>query len=131
MSVASVNGAEGSILVVDDHRDVREVLCDFLAGEGFQVRGAGGGGAALAELAANAIPDVVLLDLDIMTNGYEFLRKQALAEDDHVRQVPVVALSSVEHGPLPFPVASVVAKPVNLDLLLRVVRREVLKGLHV
>lgn len=115
-----------SILVVDDNQDVREGLCEFLVEEGYSVRGAENGAQALYDLKTKGLPDVVLLDLKMPTmDGYEFLRRRAADED--VREVPVIVVSATLGRPIPYPVAAVFQKPVNLDLLLGAVRREVVK----
>lgn len=116
-----------SILVVDDNTDVREGLCDVLVEEGYCVRGAIDGGDALADVAANGAPDLVLLDLRMpKMDGYEFLQRQA-ASAKNIREVPVIVVSATLEKPLPHPVAAIFRKPVNLDQLLGAVRREVVK----
>jgi response regulator RpfG family c-di-GMP phosphodiesterase len=56
------------ILVVDDERVIREILADFLAMEGFNVRTAEDGRAALTEL-SRARYDLVLSDLKMPNMG--------------------------------------------------------------
>lgn len=51
-----------SILVVDDDRQVRDLLVEYLGGHGFAVRMAGDAAAARA-LLSESVPDLVLLDL--------------------------------------------------------------------
>ena len=135
MDVATIHGMgmipnpnrPASILVVDDNKDVREGLCDFLVNEGYCVRAAEDGGEALADWGANGVTDVVLLDLRMpKVDGFEFLRRQAAGDED-IREVPVIVVSATLEKPLPFPVAAVFKKPVNLDLLLGAVRKEVVK----
>ncbi len=61
------------ILVVDDERFIREVLADFLVMEGYFVRTADDGEAAISELSLNAF-DVVLTDLKMpKVGGLELL----------------------------------------------------------
>jgi two-component system phosphate regulon response regulator OmpR len=52
------------ILIVDDDRDVRESMGEYLAGHGYEVALAEGGEAMRRALKA-AVPDVVLLDLNL------------------------------------------------------------------
>ena len=52
----------GKILIVDDDRDVREMLAEYLSTHGYAVAQADDGVAMRGEL-ARAVPDVVLLDL--------------------------------------------------------------------
>jgi two-component system phosphate regulon response regulator OmpR len=52
----------GRVLIVDDDREIREMLAEYLASHGFEARTAEGGEAMRAALAHGA-PDVVLLDV--------------------------------------------------------------------
>lgn len=52
------------ILIVDDDRDVRESMGEYLEGHGYQVTLAEGG-EAMRKAFAVAVPDVVLLDLNL------------------------------------------------------------------
>ncbi|HEX7478306.1 MAG TPA: HD domain-containing phosphohydrolase [Polyangiales bacterium] len=56
------------ILVVDDEEVIRDILADFLAMEGFEVRTAADGGAALVELSKGRF-DLVLSDLKMPNMG--------------------------------------------------------------
>jgi two-component system nitrogen regulation response regulator NtrX len=71
-------GSRGTVLVVDDEASIRESLRMILEFEGYEVREAAGGRAALAETAAEP-PDAVLLDVKMPEmDGLETL--QALRE---------------------------------------------------
>jgi two-component system OmpR family response regulator len=54
--------ADRTILIVEDDRDIRGLLADFLAREGFAVDVADGG-AAMDRVLAQRLPDLVVLDL--------------------------------------------------------------------
>ena len=56
------------VLVVDDEKVIREILADFLSMEGFFVRTAEDGGAALVELSRHSY-DLVLSDLKMPHMG--------------------------------------------------------------
>ena len=56
------------ILVVDDEAVIRDILADFLAMEGFEVRTAPDGAAALMELTGSPF-DLVLSDLKMPHMG--------------------------------------------------------------
>jgi response regulator RpfG family c-di-GMP phosphodiesterase len=56
------------VLVVDDEKVIREILADFLSMEGFQVRTAEDGAAALVELSRHSY-DLVLSDLKMPKMG--------------------------------------------------------------
>jgi DNA-binding response OmpR family regulator len=53
-----------SILVVEDDPDIRELVADYLAGQGYAVRAAENGAEARAAL-QDALPDLVVLDLGL------------------------------------------------------------------
>jgi DNA-binding NarL/FixJ family response regulator len=63
------------ILVVDDHLMLREALVGVLELSGFEVVGAVADGADATALAAELVPDVVLMDLSIpVLNGLDATR---------------------------------------------------------
>jgi DNA-binding response OmpR family regulator len=63
------------ILVVEDELAIVQVIRERLAQEGFEVRAAGSGEAALAAFAGN-VPDLVILDLMLPgIDGFEVLRR--------------------------------------------------------
>lgn len=65
----------GTILVVDDDQAIREVLADFLTGQGFEVIGAAGGLEALTRIEAKP-PALILLDIRMPgMDGLETLRR--------------------------------------------------------
>jgi two-component system, OmpR family, response regulator len=54
----------GKVLIVDDDRDVRDMLAEYLASHGYEVAQADGGVAMRTEL-ERGVPDVVLLDIGL------------------------------------------------------------------
>jgi two-component system CheB/CheR fusion protein len=61
-----VNGSsQGTILQVDDDRQIREAMALLLRAEGYQVLGAGGGIEALQRVQDGLHPDVLILDFDL------------------------------------------------------------------
>lgn len=66
---------KGTVLIVDDNTDVREVLCQTLEGMGFDVVAADDGDKAISQLNHN-IPDIILLDVKMpKMGGIEVLRR--------------------------------------------------------
>ncbi|HYO44980.1 MAG TPA: response regulator, partial [Candidatus Limnocylindrales bacterium] len=64
-----------SILVVDDEPHIREVVGSYLAREGYEVRFAGDGEAALAS-ALEHEPDLIVLDVMLPgRSGFDVLRE--------------------------------------------------------
>lgn len=63
------------ILVVDDERDVRSLVCHILTDQGYEVEQAVDGRDALAKIQASA-PDLVVLDLMMPElDGWQVLRE--------------------------------------------------------
>ncbi len=106
------------VLIVEDDRDMREVLVDLFALEGYRVSAAANGRQALKE-ARRHPPDVILLDLmmPVMT-GWQFRAEQS--RDPGLALVPVVVMSGFGDG---LDVAAVLPKPFVLDDVLSTVRR--------
>ncbi len=70
-----------SVLVVDDDRDIREELCDYLRGHGLHVEVAGDIVGARYRLSARHF-DLILLDLWLGSeNGFDFLREVRKAHE--------------------------------------------------
>jgi DNA-binding response OmpR family regulator len=81
--------SDARVLVVDDEAIVRDVLTRYLEDEGFHVDAVEDGEAAL-ELAARALPDIVVLDLMLpKVDGLEVFRRLRDLGD-----VPVVMLTA-------------------------------------
>jgi CheY-like chemotaxis protein len=85
-----------TVLVVEDHIDLREMLAILLEGEGFDVATACNGAEALRCL-DQSCPAVILLDLmmPVMT-GDEF-RERQLA-DSRYAHVPVICMTAAHDG---------------------------------
>jgi CheY-like chemotaxis protein len=120
----------GNVLVVEDDPDVREMLATLLSTEGFHVVGAEDGLEALHLLRivrhrAPETPCLVLLDLTMpRLGGNEFRRVQL--SDPTVASVPVAVMSGagdIEQRARALGAVAAVAKPIDCDLLLDVVRR--------
>jgi CheY-like chemotaxis protein len=115
-----------SILVVEDHADLRELLAVLLEGEGFTVQTATNGADALKSL-DRARPSLILLDLmmPVMT-GDEF-RERQLADPRH-RDVPVICMTAAHDGRARaerIQADDYFQKPLDFDQLLTVVRARV------
>jgi putative two-component system response regulator len=83
----------GDILVVDDNVSNLQVLSDMLKGQGYRVRQARSGEAAL-RAAGSKHPDLILLDIMMPEmDGYEVCRR--LKADRDLGQIPVIFLSAL------------------------------------
>lgn len=80
------------ILVVDDKANVRQLLSEYLTGQGYQVETAVNGREALYA-ARHFTPDVILLDIMMPEmDGLEVFRQ--LQEDPRTRDIPVIFLTA-------------------------------------
>ena len=97
MKAVSVPRQVGRVLVVEDERDVAELIRYNLAREGYDVVVAATGAEALAQ-AREARPDVVLLDIMVpQLNGWEVCRR--LKQDAETQGIPVIMVTGrVEEG---------------------------------
>ena len=113
-----------SILLVDDEPDVRVMLRDFLEEEGFIVHTAREGQHALQVLEKINPPDLILLDYKMpIMDGRQFLSMQKRIPK--LQTIPVVILSAAtrEWSGAHLEVEEVLAKPVDLEVLLNTVNR--------
>ncbi|AXC50856.1 sigma-54-dependent Fis family transcriptional regulator [Paracoccus suum] len=114
------------ILIVDDERDIRELIADILRDEGFQTRVAANSDEAVAALNAEP-PGLMILDIwlkDSRMDGIEILKSVKRNNPD----VPVVIISG--HGNIEIAVAAIkqgaydfIEKPFNIDQLMVVINR--------
>ena len=114
------------ILIVDDERDIRELVSDILEDEGYSTRKAGTSDEAMAQINAEA-PALLILDIwlkDSRMDGIDILKTVKRDNPD----VPVVIISG--HGNIEIAVAAIkqgaydfIEKPFNIDQLLVVIRR--------
>jgi CheY-like chemotaxis protein len=113
------------ILIVEDDSALREALAEVLLDEGYELLSARDGLEAVNCLKMGNRPDVILLDLSMpVVNGWEFRMFQK--RDPELAQIPVVLITaggySREEVAWLEP-SALVPKPVNLDVLLAVIRR--------
>ncbi|MBR9842373.1 MAG: sigma-54-dependent Fis family transcriptional regulator [Rhodobacteraceae bacterium] len=114
------------ILIVDDERDIRELISDILEDEGYTTRLAGNSDQAMKEVETEQ-PALLILDIwlkDSNMDGIDILK--AVKRD--YPEVPVVIISG--HGNIEIAVAAIkqgaydfIEKPFNIDQLLVVIRR--------
>ncbi|MGQ0384709.1 MAG: sigma-54-dependent transcriptional regulator [Gammaproteobacteria bacterium] len=118
------------ILVVDDEADIRELVGEILAEEGYEVEGAADAAAARRAVAREE-PDLVLLDIWMPdTDGITLLREWS---EKHTLRCPVVMLSG--HGTVETAVEATrlgafdfVEKPLSIAKLLRTAERALEAG---
>jgi two-component system, NtrC family, nitrogen regulation response regulator NtrX len=115
-----------SILIVDDEKDIRELIGDILKDEGYAVRLAANSDACMQEINAEP-PALMILDIwlkDSRMDGIDILKSVKRDNPD----VPVVIISG--HGNIEIAVAAIkqgaydfIEKPFNIDQLMVVVSR--------
>ena len=120
----------GNVLIVEDDATTRDMLSRLLKIEGFHPVAAEDGleGLHLLRTVRHRAPDVpclVLLDLTMpRLGGHEFRRAQL--GDPTVASVPVAVMSGAtdaEQRAAALGAVAIVMKPIDIDLLLNVVRR--------
>jgi two-component system, NtrC family, nitrogen regulation response regulator NtrX len=115
-----------SILIVDDEKDIRELIGDILKDEGYAVRLAGNSDDCMAEINAEP-PSLMILDIwlkDSRMDGIDILKTVKRDNPD----IPIVIISG--HGNIEIAVAAIkqgaydfIEKPFNIDQLMVVVAR--------
>ncbi|MAI18197.1 MAG: sigma-54-dependent Fis family transcriptional regulator [Rhodobacteraceae bacterium TMED111] len=116
----------GDILIVDDEKDIRELISEILIDEGYSTRLAGNSEECLGKV-SEVLPSLLILDIwlkDSKMDGIDILKKVKI-EFPHV---PVVIISG--HGNIQIAVSAIkqgaydfIEKPFNIEQLLVVVRR--------
>jgi two-component system nitrogen regulation response regulator NtrX len=114
------------ILIVDDERDIRELIADILKDEGFETRLASNSDEAIAAINQQE-PSLMVLDIwlkDSRMDGIDILKQVKRNNPD----VPVIIISG--HGNIEIAVAAIrqgaydfIEKPFNIDQLMVVVNR--------
>ncbi|MEK6205603.1 MAG: sigma-54 dependent transcriptional regulator, partial [Amylibacter sp.] len=116
----------GDILVVDDEKDIRELVSDILVDEGYSTRLAADSDEAFAEINTEA-PNLIILDIwlkESKLDGIDILK--AVRRDNP--DIPIVIISG--HGNIEIAVAAIkqgaydfIQKPFNIDQLMVVISR--------
>jgi DNA-binding response OmpR family regulator/nitrogen-specific signal transduction histidine kinase len=120
---AEGDGRAGTVLVVDDDEAARDLLVRFLRREGFAVRAAAHGEAAL-RLARELKPTAVLLDVMMpRMDGWAVL--SAMKADPELADIPVIMVTFVQEKGLGFSLgaADYLTKPVQWARLKEVLDR--------
>ena len=111
-----------AVLIVEDEDDLRQMMAQLLAVEGFKAATATNGREALEYLERGDYPDVILLDLMMpVMDGWEFSRRQQ--SDPNLKQVPVIVLSALDATRAAgLKSVAFLEKPLDFDRMLRLVR---------
>jgi two-component system, NtrC family, nitrogen regulation response regulator NtrX len=116
----------GDILIIDDERDIRELISDILQDEGYGTRLAKNSDECMAQIAAET-PALMILDIwlkDSNMDGIDILKTVKRESPE----IPVVIISG--HGNIEIAVAAIkqgaydfIEKPFNIDQLMVVISR--------
>jgi two-component system chemotaxis response regulator CheY len=110
------------ILIVDDDESIRQIVRICLMDEGYEVSEAPNGQAALAAL-SEFTPSLILLDLRMpVMDGWEFARRYEAMPGPRAPIVAFVAALNAEQDCADLDAAGILAKPFDLDDLLKAVR---------
>ena len=110
-----------TVLLVEDHPDVRDMMSLALELAGHRVITAANGKEAL-ELLRQERPCVILLDLMMpVMDGWQF--RAELQQSRAAREVPLIVVSAVTEVVKRIPGAAHLAKPVDIDRMLELVDR--------
>jgi len=123
----SSNSAGKLVLIVDDDKDIRDLMADIVRKEGFTVETAADGEEALAK-ARSISPDVILLDLMLPKyGGFEILHD--LQEEETVN-IPIVIMTGHYLDPSTADmirresnVLDFIEKPIKTEVLMPLLRR--------
>jgi len=114
------------ILIVDDERDIRELISDILRDEGYTTRLAGSSDEAVAEV-KRELPALMILDIWLKDSAMDGIDILKMVKREHP-EVPVVIISG--HGNIEIAVAAIkqgaydfIEKPFNIDQLMVVIGR--------
>jgi two-component system nitrogen regulation response regulator NtrX len=116
----------GDILVVDDEKDIRELVSDILVDEGYTTRLAKDSDEAFNAINTD-VPDLIILDIwlkESKLDGIDILKSVRRDNPD----IPIVIISG--HGNIEIAVAAIkqgaydfIQKPFNIDQLMVVISR--------
>ena len=108
------------ILVVEDNQLNRELLCDWLEVEGYEVRSAADLKASY-EVFAKRLPNAVLLDINLGgENGLDL--RAWMSQEPQMREIPVIAVTAhalvtEQEGILQAGCRACLSKPIVFPLL--------------
>ena len=124
------DGDDG-VLVVEDDRELNELIGAYVQIAGFRYHAALDGAAALREARAR-LPALVVLDVMLPdTDGFEVCRQ--LKSDQTTRQIPIVMLTALDREDsrakgLQCGAVEYLTKPFDPDRLMTVIREQVSNG---
>jgi CheY-like chemotaxis protein len=102
-----------TLLIVDDDRDIREVLGEMLTDEGFNIEAAWNGAEALKRLREGFRPNLIILDLMMpVMDGLTF--REHLKSNPELAAIPVIGVTAAAAFEADF---ECLRKPLRFDTL--------------
>jgi CheY-like chemotaxis protein len=122
-TIRPIRVSQYPVLIVEDDADLREMMAQLLALEGYRAKTVANGQEALDYLKQEGVPELILLDLMMpVMDGWEFRRR--LAEDPALASLPVVVLSALDQArAADVDGVAFLKKPLDFDRLVELVRR--------
>jgi len=117
------SGKKGTVLVIDDDSDSRDLLQRTLSKDGFHVVTVSEGEKGL-RLAKQLNPAAITLDVVLPgTDGWAILKE--LKADPRLQDIPVIMLTMIDNKSMGYTLgaAEYLMKPVDRDLLIRTLRK--------
>ena len=110
-----------SVMVVDDDRELRELLVEELHGAGYRTYEAANGRQALDRL-ATCSPDALLVDVMMpVMNGVQLIRE--LRADARLRRIPVILMTGINDSMIGVRLNAPVGTKPNFDALMPILRQ--------
>lgn len=114
--------SKGTVLIIEDERDARDLLKEAIESEGYTVDVAENGRVALDHLHVSPPPQVILLDLSLpVMDGWDFLEERR--KYGSLLKVPVVVITAFKVAHLHSDMTTILRKPYDLRTLLDEIRR--------
>lgn len=114
-----------SVIVVDDEKDVAEVLCEFLKIKGVDVIGRGKNGKQALELYKELNPDIVIMDL-VMPEYDGFFGIKHIRDYDPTSKIMIISASLTQtyvQQLLEMNVNSISLKPYDLNNVIDLINK--------
>jgi len=113
------------VMVIDDDKEILNLLSILLRNSGYKSITATNGSAALEYLKKCPAPALILTDYSMpKLNGYQFIEK--IASQPQYKDIPVVILTGSEINDLELPSSSnfkgIIQKPFKLNTVLEIVK---------
>ena len=107
-------GPRPKVLIIDEDRDIREVLGEILTEEGYIIEAAWNGAEAMKRLLAGFRPNVIILDLMMpVMDGHAFRAEQK--QNPELANIPVIGVTADALAKVDF---ECLRKPLRIETLI-------------